>query len=96
MTDNPVTPDRGAPIWRADVDALAFHPAGHDGVCVVHRHAFRTLLRRYPSPDDCAAFFRDHIAVFQAAARAKVVRAAVAVDANFHLTSRDLARQMEN
>jgi hypothetical protein len=61
---------------------------------MVHRHAFRTLLRRYPSPEDCAAYFQDHRAVFQAAASAKLVRASVAADANFHLTSRDLARAM--
>jgi hypothetical protein len=63
---------------------------------MVHRHAFRTLLRRYPSPEECAAYFNDHRAVFQAAAGAKLVRASVAPDANFHLTSRDLARAMQN
>lgn len=96
MTDNRATADPHAPTWRDDVDALSFQPDGHRGTCMVHRHAFRTLLRRYPAPEDCATFFRAHAAVFQAAARAKILRAAVAMDENFHLTSRDLSRQMAN
>jgi hypothetical protein len=93
-SDSPVDP--GAPVWRADVDSLAFRPDGHGGVCMVHRRAFRTLLKHTPSPDDCAAFFRAHEAAFQAAARAKIVRAMLGQDANLHLTSRDVARQMTN
>ncbi|MGM4918379.1 hypothetical protein [Tardiphaga sp. 813_E8_N1_3] len=96
MTDNHTATDDEAPAWRADVDALAFRPSGHRGLCMVHRHAFRTLLRRYPSPEECAAYFNDRRAVFQAAAGAKIVRASMAADANFHLTSRDLARAMQN
>jgi hypothetical protein len=96
MTDEHATADDAAPTWRADVDALAFQPEGHRGLCMVHRHAFRTLLRHYPSPEECAAYFSAHTVVFQAAARAKIARAMVAVDANFHLTSRDLARAMPN
>lgn len=96
MTDDNATASEDAPIWRADVDALAFRPEGHRGLCMVHRHAFRTLLRHYPSPEECGDFFRQHVAVFQAAAQAKIERALVAVDANFHLTSRDLSRRMQN
>lgn len=96
MTDNHAATDDEAPAWRADIDALAFRPDGHDGICMVHRHAFRTLLGRYPSPEDCAAYFQEYRVAFQAAASAKVARAGVAVDANFHLTSRDLARAMRN
>lgn len=96
MTDNHAATDDEAPVWRADVDALAFRPSSHRGLCMVHRHAFRTLLRRYPSPEDCAAYFQDHRAVFQAAASVKLAQASVAADANFHLTSRDLARAMQN
>lgn len=94
MTDDRAVPHDASPLWRADVDALSFRPHGHGGVCMVHRHAFRTLLRRMPSVEDCATFFRAHEAVFQAAASAKMARVPVAADANFHLTSRDLARQM--
>ena len=96
MTDDDATASEDAPIWRTDVDALAFRPDGHRGLCMVHRHAFRTLLRHYPSPEECGGFFRECVAVFHAAARAKIERAAVPVDANFHLTSRDLSRQMQN
>jgi hypothetical protein len=96
MTDNHAATHDEAPVWRADVEALAFRPDGHEGVCLVHRHAFRTLLRRMPSPEECTAYFNDHKAVFQAAASAKVARAGVALDANFHLTSRDLDRAVRN
>jgi len=80
--------------WRADVEALAFRPEAHGGVCMVHRHAFRTLLGYMPSPDDCTAFFHLHAAAFHVAARAKIARAGLAGDANLHLTSRDVARTM--
>lgn len=88
--------DPKMPAWRDDVEALVFQPDGHEGLCMVHRHAFRTLLKRMPSPGECAEFFRGHHQAFQAAARAKVLRAGVAISANFHLTSRDLSRQMKN
>jgi hypothetical protein len=84
------------PIWRDDIDALAFQPADHEGFCMVHRRAFRTLLRAVPSPRQCVDFYHSHQAAFQAAARAKVVRAGVAETANFHLTSRDVTRQLKN
>ena len=83
------------PIWRDDVDALAFQPADHAGLCMVHRRAFRTLLRTVPSPQECVDFYHTHSDAFQAAARAKVVRADVADTANFHLTSRDVTRQLK-
>jgi hypothetical protein len=85
-----------SPSWRDDVEALAFRPDGHLGLCMVHRHAFRTLLRAMPSPEQCADFFGAHELAFQAAAREKVLRASVAMDANFHLTSRDLSRALKN
>jgi hypothetical protein len=83
------------PIWRNDIDALAFQPGQHTGLCMVHRRAFRTLLRKTPSPRDCVAFFNAHQEAFQAAARAKLQRVSVAETANFHLTSRDVARQLK-
>lgn len=93
MTDDAMTESPG---WRDDVEALAFRPDGHEGLCMVHRHAFRTLLRAMPSPEQCADFFWAHEPAFQAAAREKVLRANVAVDANFHLTSRDVSRALKN
>ena len=89
-------PNSKTPTWRDDIDALAFQPAEHQGVCMVHRRAFRTLLRIAASPRQCMDFYQTHQDAFQAAARAKVVRADVAATANFHLTSRDVARQLKN
>jgi cobalt transporter subunit CbtB len=60
-----------APTWRDDIDALSFRPTGHRGLCMVHRHAFRTLLRTAPSPQDCIDFYRAHRDVLQAAATLK-------------------------
>ena len=89
-------PSSKAPTWRHDIDALAFQPADHTGICMVHRRAFRTLLRAAPSPQQCVDFFIAHRGAFQAAARAKVLRANVEETANFHLTSRDVTRQLKN
>jgi hypothetical protein len=89
-------PHRKTPIWRDDIDALAFQPADHGGLCMVHRRAFRTLLRETPSQQQCVDFYLSHRDAFQAAARAKMMRADVADTANFHLTSRDVTRQMKN
>jgi hypothetical protein len=88
--------DATAPIWRVDVDALAFLPEGHGGLCMVHRRAFRTLLKREPKPADCESFFGAHRAAFEAAAQAKILRAPVGAGANFHLNSRDLRRELAN
>ena len=89
-------PARETPIWRDDIDTLAFQPSGHTGLCMVHRRAFRTLLRAPPSPQQCVDYYLGHEDAFQAAARAKLLRAAVAETANFHLTSRDVVRHLKN
>ena len=89
-------PSSKAPILRNDIDALAFLPEAHTGFCMVHRRAFRTLLRAMPSPRECVEFFDAHQEAFQAAARAKLLRASVSETANFHLTSRDIVRQLKN
>ena len=80
--------------WRNDVDALIFQPDGHGGACMVHRHAFRTLLRRNPSPEDCHSLFAAQATAFQLAAAEKIARTGMAPDTNLHLTSRDLVRAM--
>ena len=82
-------------IWRHDIDALVFGPDDHHGLCMVHRRAFRTLLRFNPAPGDCEVFFRTNEYAFRAAASAKSLREDVARGVNFHLTSRDVAREME-
>jgi len=63
---------------------------------MVHRRAFRTLLQATPSPGECVEFFNAHHKAFQAAARAKLLRTNLAPTANFHLTSRDVTRQLKN
>jgi hypothetical protein len=95
-TEDLTMPSSTTPIWRDDIDALAFQPVEHSGLCMVHRRAFRTLLRTTPSPRDCIGFFNAHREAFQAAARAKLQRADLSPTANFHLTSRDIIRQLKN
>ena len=95
-TDDRLMPSSKTPIWRDDIDALAFQPEEHAGFCMVHRRAFRTLLRATPSPWECMEFFTTHREAFQAAARAKLQRAGILETANFHLTSRDITRELKN
>jgi hypothetical protein len=82
--------------WRSNIDALAFHPDGRQEQCTVHRHAFRTLLSFDPTPEDCESFFLTNKAAFEAAARAKIRQKSIADGVNFHLTSRDIARQLRS
>jgi hypothetical protein len=82
------------PHWRSDIDSLAFQPIDHQGICVVHRRAFRTLLKAPPSPQQCIDFHLSHEKAFQVAARDKISLNRLAVTANFHLTSRDIGRQI--
>jgi hypothetical protein len=79
-------------LWRDDIDALSFEAAGHAGCCTVHRLAFRTLLGRTPTPEDCMAYFKANEHAFRAAAGAKILRRGLGPGVNFHLTSRDVAR----
>ena len=78
-------------VWRKDINGLAFQPAGHAGICAMHRLAFRTLLGRMPTPDDCLDYFKANERAFRAAASAKIVRRGLIPGSNFHLTSRDVA-----
>jgi hypothetical protein len=89
--------DKDSPAtWRDDIDALVFKPDGHQGFCVVHRRAFRTLQRFTPAPADCQTYFCTHEDAFRAAASAKILLKNVGSGMNFHLTSRDVARQIKN
>ena len=94
-TDDRLMPSSKPPIWRNDIDALAFQPGDHIGLCMVHRRAFRTLLRATPTPRECVEFFNTHQEAFHAAARAKLLRTRPTSTANFHLTSRDVIRQLK-
>ncbi|MBV9562406.1 MAG: hypothetical protein JOY90_18470 [Bradyrhizobium sp.] len=80
--------------WRADIDALSFPVVSHAACCVVHRRAFRTLLRFEPTPADCLRYFGECERAFRLAARAKIARRNIAAGTNLHLTSRDIARSL--
>jgi len=81
-------------VWRPDVDALSFPVEAHAASCVVHRRAFRTLLRFEATPDDCLRYFGDHEAAFRSAAMAKIVQKNLPAGTNLHVTSRDIARKL--
>lgn len=89
MNDHSIKP---CPTWREDIDSLAFYPSQHNGSCVVHRLAFRSLLGFAPTPNDCANYFSTHHELFERAAQEKIMRKNIAADLNFHLNSRDLRR----
>lgn len=88
-------PDESTLSWHAAIDAVTFRPAGHGGVCAVHRLAFRALLGRDGTPADCLAHVAVHRAAFERAAAAKIARRGLDASANLHLTSRDIARAMD-
>jgi len=78
--------------WLADLDALAFIPAGHRGDCLVHRRALGTLIGREAGAEAALAFFATERAAFESAAAAKIARSHLVASARFHLTSRDIFR----
>jgi hypothetical protein len=80
--------------WRADIDALMFCIEAHSASCAVHRQAFRTLMRRDPTPQECLTYFGKLEDVFRAAAAAKITRNQIPAGTNLHLTSRDIARKL--
>ena len=90
MNDGPTA----AVTWRADIDALMFFVETHAASCAVHRRAFRTLLRRDPTPRDCLTYFARFESAFRAAATAKIAQNQIPVGTNLHLTSRDAARKL--
>ena len=75
--------------WRHDVDALVFRPNGHEGSCFIHRLAFRSMSGEV-GQEGCEAYFRVQREAFERAARAKIRRAGLATEQNFHLTSREV------
>ena len=80
--------------WREDLDALQFFVMAKGSLCVVHRLAFRRLLGFTPSRDDCLAYFAIHATAFDAAALAKINRESTPFGFRFHLTSRDIGKQV--
>ena len=84
----------GGVSWRSDIDALSFPIEAHAASCVVHRRAFRTLLRSEPTPDDCLRYFARLEHAFRSAANAKIAQKNIPFGMNLHLTSRDVARKL--
>jgi len=80
--------------WRSDIDALMFWIGAHSARCAVHRQAFRTLLRREATPQDCLTYFAKFESAFRAAATAKIAQNQIPAGTNLHLTSRDVARKL--
>jgi hypothetical protein len=83
-----------AAVWREDIEALAFRLERHQGACVVHRLAFRTLLGTLPTEQDCLGYFAAHRAGFEAAAAAKIAGKQLSPMVNFHLTSREIGSRI--
>jgi hypothetical protein len=81
-------------FWRSDIDALSFPLEAHSASCMVHRRAFRTLLRFEPTPADCLQYFGEREQAFRMAADRKIAQNNIAVGKNLHLTSRDVARKL--
>lgn len=79
-------------FWREDIDSLAFYVDQHEGLCVMHRRAFRALLGFDPTPQQCLDYFEQRRVVFVQSARNKIERAKIPSSANFHITSRDIRR----
>lgn len=80
------------PTWRPDLDALHFTLPDGKVEGLVHRLAFRNLLRQAPTPEACRRYFLEHQVAFAAAASEKIRRNALSEGARLHLTSRDVKR----
>ncbi len=81
--------------WRADLDALQF-PVGEGRSCFIHRLAFRKFLGRTPTPGQCLQFAWRYSAALKDAAEQRCANLRDAGHGwNFHLTSRDIARNLD-
>ncbi|ACS60010.1 hypothetical protein Rleg_6985 (plasmid) [Rhizobium leguminosarum bv. trifolii WSM1325] len=78
-------------FWNADLDALQF-TACNGGNCLVHRRAFRAVLRKSPLMEDCIAFYAVNQATLQAAATEKIEEHRIGDGQSFHLNSRQIRR----
>lgn len=79
-------------FWRGDIDSVEFRPIDHEGLCMVHRLALRTLIGFKAEPDECVAYVERNWAVIVAAAADKIAARKIAHDRNFNLNSRDIRR----
>jgi len=83
-----------AGTWHADLGSLSFRPEGHEGRCFVHQRAFGTLLGGASLQADCERYFHANSSAFERAAAAKIERARLTSQENFHLNSRDITREL--
>jgi len=64
---------------------LVFPIELHSASCMVHRRAFRTLLRSEPTPQDCLHYFIRAESAFRSAANAKIAQKNLPIGMNLHL-----------
>lgn len=82
-------------IWRDDIDALRF-VAPNGALCFVHRLAFRVLVGKPPTANECLAFFEENMSSFFEAA---LLRSACLPEQTlkpFHLNSREIRRELRD
>ena len=81
--------------WVEKFDALEFRPKGHKGTCVIHRLAFRAILKiSGPTASQCLLFAKKYKRYFEEAARTKINKAQFEADRRFHITSRDIRNSL--
>ena len=77
--------------WAIEADSVHF-PALNGGRCFIHRLAFRALLGRDPSKEDCITFVTRNQDAIANAAGMRAEQAKIGLGVNFHLNSRHLRR----
>ena len=81
--------------WVEKIDSLEFRPTGHKGTCVIHRLAFRVILKNArPTASQCLLFAKRYKSYFEEAALTKINEAELEGDRRFHITSRDIRNSL--
>lgn len=81
--------------WVEEIDALEFRPTGHKTTCVIHRLAFRVILKiSSPTASQCFIFATKYRNCLNEAALTKIKRATLETDKRFHITSRDIRNSL--
>lgn len=80
-------------LWNADLNAISF-VADNGGRCFVHRGAIRTMMKGSVDEQECVRFFSLHVRALRDAARRKIDRKRYPANYSFHLTSRDIRREL--
>ena len=85
----------GEPIWRSDIDSLAFC-SGHNGSASSTGAHSGDAAGLHPVAAAEHRLLSDAPGSFEAAARAKLAAKDIRDTENFHLTSRDVRRRLKN